>query len=88
MGLDALLIWWPVPKGLVIVYFLCKQEAPTSYCYWLKDKCLQGNLLQDSWNLINESWPDIWTGSAIGLQASKFPNLVIIVAMAFKLYDF
>ena len=36
MGLDALLLWWPVIKGLFIMHLWWKQEALTSTHYWLK----------------------------------------------------
>ena len=55
MGLDTLLIWWPVKKGLVIKHLLCRQEADTANHCWLKANCLQCNFLQENWNLIHKS---------------------------------
>ena len=55
MSLNALLIWWPIMKGLVITYLWWKLKATTSEGYRLTAKCMQCKLLWENWILIDKS---------------------------------
>ena len=54
MGLDALVIWWPVIKVMLLSIFgAYRKQLPQNYL-WLKAKWLHCNLLQENWNLIHK----------------------------------
>ena len=72
MGFNALLIWWPLTKGLVVMHVWCTQEAAnlSSKHYWQRAKCLQFNLYKniEIWstkarNEVTLTW--YWKGSRI-----------------------